>query len=38
LESSPGVFKGLGQRLIATDNADFGLMDLRSVLIDQSED
>jgi len=38
LESSPGVFKGVGQRLIATDNADHGLMDLRSVLIDQSED
>ena len=38
LESSPGVLKGLGQRLIATDKADHGLMDLRSVLIDQSED
>ena len=38
LESSPGFFNGLGQRLITTDNAEYGLMDLRSVLIDQSED
>jgi len=32
-ESAPGVFVGLGQRLITTDTAEFGLMDLRSVLI-----
>jgi len=32
-ESAPGVFVGLGQRLITTDSAEFGLMDLRSVLI-----
>jgi type VI secretion system protein ImpE len=33
-ESAPGVFTGLGQRLITTDTAEFGLMDLRSVLLD----
>jgi type VI secretion system protein ImpE len=35
-ESPPGVFIGLGQRLITTDTAEFGLMDLRSVLIDDT--
>ncbi len=34
-ESAPEVFVGLGQRLITTDAAEFGLMDLRSVVIDQ---
>jgi type VI secretion system protein ImpE len=32
-ESSPGVLVGLGQRLIATDAAEFGLMDLRTVTL-----
>jgi type VI secretion system protein ImpE len=36
-ESAPGVFIGLGQRLITTDTAEFGLMDLRSVLIDSTD-
>jgi len=38
LEPAPGVFTGLGQRLITTDSADHGLMDLRSVLLVQSDD
>lgn len=33
-ESAPGVFIGLGQRLIVTDAAEIGLMDLRSVTLD----
>ncbi|MBA4177836.1 MAG: virulence protein SciE type [Leptothrix sp. (in: Bacteria)] len=33
-ESSPGVFTGLGQRLIVTDVAETGLMDVRSVTLD----
>lgn len=36
-ESAPGVFIGLGQRLITTDAAEFGLMDLRSVLLENSD-
>ena len=36
-ESTPGVFTGLGQRLITTDTAEFGLMDLRSVLLDNTD-
>jgi type VI secretion system protein ImpE len=36
-ESAPGMFIGLGQRLITTDTAEFGLMDLRSVLIDSTD-
>jgi len=32
------VFTGLRQRLITTDSADHGLMDLRSVLLVQSDD
>ena len=36
-ENSPGVFTGLGQRLIATDTGDFGLMDLRSVTLTHVE-
>ncbi len=32
-ETAPGVFVGLGQRLITTDTAEFGLMDLRSVVL-----
>ncbi len=34
-EIAPDTFIGLGQRLITTDAAEFGLMDLRSVVIDQ---
>lgn len=30
-ETAPGVFVGLGQRLVATDTTEFGLMDLRTV-------
>ena len=33
-ETSPGVFVGLGQRLIATDNGEFALMDIRSVVLE----
>ena len=33
-ETAPGVFCGLGQRLITTDGAEFGVMDLRSVVLD----
>lgn len=33
-EETPGVFTGLGQRLIVTDQAELGLMDVRSVTID----
>jgi type VI secretion system protein ImpE len=32
-ESAPGVFTGLGQRLLTTDSAEFALMDLRSIVI-----
>jgi len=37
-EPSPGVFVGLGQRLLTTDIADFALMDVRSVVLDQPGD
>lgn len=33
-EAAPGVFAGLGQRLIVTDRAEIGLMDLRSITLD----
>jgi len=33
-ETAPGVYIGLGQRLITTDNAEFPLMDLRSVVLE----
>lgn len=32
-ESAPGVFVGLGQRLLTTDTAEVALMDLRSIVI-----
>lgn len=35
-EVAPGEFVGLGQRLITTDAAEYGLMDIRSVVIDQA--
>ena len=34
VERSPGEFIGLGQRLITTDAQEFGLMDLRSVVLE----
>lgn len=37
-EDPPGVFTGLGQRLITTDAADYGLMDLRSVVLASGSD
>lgn len=36
-EASPGAYTGLGQRLVTTDQADIGLMDLRSVVLAQAE-
>jgi type VI secretion system protein ImpE len=33
-EATSGVFAGLGQRLIVTDKAEFGLMDVRSVTLE----
>ena len=33
-EKEPGVFVGLGQRLIATDSGEYALMDIRSVVLD----
>ena len=33
-ETDPGVFVGLGQRLIATDSGEYALMDIRSVVPD----
>lgn len=33
-EKEPGVFVGLGQRLIATDGGEFALMDMRSVVLE----
>jgi type VI secretion system protein ImpE len=35
-EIEPGVFVGLGQRLIATDGGEFALMDIRSVVLEQA--
>ena len=35
-ETAPGVYIGLGQRLITTDNAEFALMDLRSVVLESA--
>jgi len=35
-EKSPGEFVGLGQRLLTTDTAEFALMDLRSVTLEQA--
>ena len=37
-ETSPGIFVGLGQRLIATDVDDFGLMDIRSILLNAADE
>jgi len=35
-ETADGQFLGLGQRLLATDAADFALMDVREVLLDEA--
>ncbi|MDP1692808.1 MAG: type VI secretion system accessory protein TagJ [Burkholderiaceae bacterium] len=35
-EAAPGVYIGLGQRLITTDDAEFPLMDLRSVVLESA--
>ena len=32
-ETAPGVYTGYGQRVITTDTAEYGLMDLRSVVL-----
>jgi len=37
-EKEPGVFVGLGQRLIATDSGEFALMDIRSVVLEPAGD
>lgn len=34
LEAAPGVWYGLGQRVLATDGGDHALMDLRSITLD----
>jgi type VI secretion system protein ImpE len=36
-ETAPGVFTGLGQRLITTDQAEIALMDLRTVVLTQAD-
>lgn len=30
-ETEPGVYRGLGQRVLATDDAEYGLMDIRDI-------
>lgn len=37
-EAQPGQFTGLGQRLICTDLSEFGIMDIRSVLLDSGDE
>ena len=36
VEASPGVFHGLGQRLLSTDAGDHALMDVRQILIGEA--
>ena len=36
-EAAPGVFVGLGQRLLSTDEADHALMDVRSITLTPAE-
>jgi type VI secretion system protein ImpE len=36
-ETAPGVWVGLGQRLLTTDEQDIALMDLRSVVLAPAE-
>lgn len=38
LEGPPEMFTGLGQRIFTTDGGEFPLMDVRSILFDQSAD
>lgn len=33
VESSPGVFQGRGQRLIATDAGEYPLLDIRHIVL-----
>lgn len=37
-ESPSGEFRGLGQRILATDAAEFALMDMRSIVFDAAAD
>ena len=37
-EPEPGVYVGLGQRMLATDAAEFPLMDIRLISLDTSDD
>ena len=37
-ESTPGIFTGLGQRLMVTDQGEWGLMDVRSVTLEGDVD
>ena len=34
IEPRPGVFAGVGQRVLTSDVGDFGLMDVRSIVFD----
>ena len=38
IEGTPGVFTGLGQRVLTTSAGDFALMDVRSILFESSAD
>lgn len=33
-EPSPGLYEGLGQRMLASDSADYALMDIRKILLE----
>jgi len=33
IERTPGVFEGLGQRVLATDDGDHPLLDVRTILV-----
>ncbi len=37
-EPAPGIYVGLGQRMLATDSAEFPLMDTRLISLDTNED
>jgi len=36
-EPAPGVFAGLGQRMLATDSGEFSLMDVRQIRLNVAE-
>lgn len=38
LEGPPEVFTGFGQRILTTDSGEFPLMDVRSIMLDQTAD